>query len=207
MHNRIRNMIENCIGHGGKIIIYPFGNIGIQVKNILNIAYGVQEAYIVDDKLCKYNSNIKGTELFDKINTSEYVVLLSLTNPSIYYELEEKLSKYFIAENIFSLGLRWWEKEIYHTKIGKYSSGPICCNHPFIESIGAFCSFAEGVCVHGNHAMEYITTHPMLYKGSPNSPLESHLPYDEYNEAPWYIGGVQPIGEIKNARSNQRLDR
>lgn len=200
MLDRIRNMIEKCIESGLKIIIYPFGNIGMQVKNMLNTAYGIQEEYIVDDKLCKYNPNIRGTKLFDSINTSEYGVLLSVINSSIYHELSEKINGYFLSENIFSLGLRWWEKEVCHTRIGKYSSGPICCNHQFIESIGAFCSFAEGVCVHGNHAMEYITTHPMLYKGSPNNLLESHLPYDEYSEAAWYIKGVNPIGEIKNAK-------
>lgn len=96
----------------------------------------------------------------------------------------------------------WWERvqDLCHTEIGKYSSGPICCNHQFIESIGAFCSFAEGVCVHGNHAMQYITTHPMLYKGSANAPLENQLPYEEYSEAPWYFEGVAPKGTIKNEK-------
>lgn len=96
----------------------------------------------------------------------------------------------------------WWQKEIEtcHTSIGKYSSGPICCDHQFIESIGAFCSFAEGVCVHGNHAMEYITTHPMLYKGSPNNPIDSKLPYEEYSEAPWYFEGVHPKGHVEGVR-------
>lgn len=96
----------------------------------------------------------------------------------------------------------WYERVIdaCHTDIGKYSAGPICANHPLIESIGAFCSFATGVCVHGNHPMEYITTHPMLYKGSPNAPLESQLPYEEYHDAPWYFAGVQPKGTIKGEK-------
>lgn len=122
MQNRIRNMIENYIGCGLKVIIYPFGDIGMQVKNVLNTAYGIQEKYIVDDKLCKYNSDIQGTELFDKIDTLEYAVLLSSAKPSIYHELNEKIGKYFPNENIFSLKLKWWEKEICHTEIGKYSS-------------------------------------------------------------------------------------
>lgn len=96
----------------------------------------------------------------------------------------------------------WWEKEkeLFHTDIGKYSSGPICCQHPLIESIGAFCSFAEGVSVHGNHPMEYITTHPMLYKGSPNDLINGRLPYEEYRKAPWYFEGVHPKGCVKQSR-------
>lgn len=113
--------------------------------------------------------------------------------------------KRIIAEGIKKYsggGKKWYERviDVCHTDIGKYSAGPICSNHPLIESIGAFCSFAEGVCVHGNHAMEYITTHPMLYKGSPNAPLESQLPYEEYYDAPWYFEGVRPKGTIKDEK-------
>lgn len=96
----------------------------------------------------------------------------------------------------------WYERALegVHTKIGKYSAGSLCQNHQLIESIGAFCSFAEGCCVHGNHPMEYITTHTMLYKGSPNAPLENSMPYEEYRDAPWYFPGVEPKGKIRNER-------
>jgi len=206
MQRKLRKMIEEGINSGLKLIIYPFGDIGMQVKNILNTAYGIQEAYIIDDNLCKYNKNIKGTDLFRKINCNEYVVLLSLLNSAVYNELRERVGGFFKKENIVSLieekenvalpKKYWWERvnDVCYTVIGKYSSGPICKNHQLIESIGAFCSFAEGVCVHGNHSMEYVTTHPMLYKGSINNPLDNQLPYEEYNEAPWYFDGVCPKG-------------
>lgn len=99
-------------------------------------------------------------------------------------------------------GIAWYDKVAsrFHTNIGKYSSGPICCNHPLIKSIGAFCSFAEGVCVHGNHPMNYISTHPFLYKGSPNDPIEGVLPYEDYQEAPWFFEGVHPKGKIEQRR-------
>ena len=98
--------------------------------------------------------------------------------------------------------LPWYEKygSFFHTQIGKYSSGPICRDHPLIESIGAFCSFAEGVCVHGNHGMQYVSTHPFLYKGSPNDPIEGAMPYEEYHEAAWYVPGVHPKGKIEQKR-------
>lgn len=107
----------------------------------------------------------------------------------------------FLKEKFTGKKKRWSERvPIPKTKIGKYSAGPICKDHQYIESIGAFCSFAEGVCVHGNHATQYISTHTMLYKGSPNDPYEGIMPYEDYYDAPWYIKGVHPKGYIPNAR-------
>lgn len=95
----------------------------------------------------------------------------------------------------------WYDKEWPETRIGKYSSGQLCKgNHPLIESIGSFCSFAEGVCVHGNHPMNYISTHTMLYKGSPNAPIDGLFPYDSYKGARWYIEGVNPKGTIEGEK-------
>lgn len=47
--------------------------------------------------------------------------------------------------------------------IGKYSYGPLCeAKYRFsIESIGAFCSFANGSSVEGNHDV-YISSHEFL---------------------------------------------
>ena len=101
-----------------------------------------------------------------------------------------------------AVALPWWERasQGVKTEVGRYSSGPLCCNHVLIESIGAFCSFAEGCCVHGNHPMQYITTHPMLYKGSPNAPLQNTIPYEEYEDAAWFFRGIHPRGELIEKR-------
>lgn len=75
------------------------------------------------------------------------------------------------------------------TKIGKYSYGPLCRNHLYIESIGAFCSFAEGTEVVQNHEMNYLTTHPMIYAGVN---LEKIKEYTEYEGYEWYFKGIKP---------------
>lgn len=43
MAQKIRKIIEDMLMHGGtkQVIIYPFGDIGMSVKNTLNMAYGV----------------------------------------------------------------------------------------------------------------------------------------------------------------------
>ena len=201
---KIKCMIEKSLSYSKKIIIYPFGEIGIQVKTILNTAYGIQESFIIDNGLSKYNKNIKSIDFLKSIRIDDYVLLLASINSEVIGELKESAEVYFDKHRIFTIISEepWYKRATngIHTEVGKYSSGPLCVNHPLIEIIGSFCSFAQGCCVHGNHAMEYITTHPMLYKGSINAPLENTMPYSEYKGADWYFDDVVPVGTIKNAK-------
>jgi len=86
-----------------------------------------------------------------------------------------------------------------HTSIGKYSYGPICRNHIMIERIGAFCSFASGVEVVQNHAMDYITTHPMIFHQSPNDPV-SYTDYKNMKDEPWFFEGIEPVGVVPKSK-------
>ena len=53
--------IEKKLDEGfRKFIIYPLGDVGIQVKQVLNTMYGIQESCIIDNHRCKYNPQIKG---------------------------------------------------------------------------------------------------------------------------------------------------
>lgn len=79
-----------------------------------------------------------------------------------------------------------------------YSYGPLC-KHWLVETIGAFCSIAPGVNVVQNHAMSYITTHPMVYYGSDTNPVHAEK-YTEYKEKKWYFDGVTPKGKIEKMR-------
>lgn len=196
----IRQMIEEKIEEGyKKYIIFPFGDVGMRVKEILNISYGINEDDIIDNKLYRYNSKIK--KLFDfneKENLHEYAVLLASTNKSIYNELKKDALNFFGEKQLAELpSMKKQEKEKWpewHTSVGKYSYGPICRNHRLIKSIGAFCSFAEGVDVVPNHEVDFITTHPMLYNGKQIKDYE----YD-YNidRGGWYFPGVQPLDIVK----------
>lgn len=169
-----------------KFIIFPFGDVGMQVKEVLRNAYGIDAEYVLDNNLYKYNSDIKPLDFLDSISCDKFCVILSTTNPDIYGELKKELQKYFPDENIAELSSMVKlakEKMNCYTKIGKYSYGPLCRNHPLIESIGAFTSIAAGAEVVWNHATQFITTHHLI------STLATTK---EDKEEKWYFEGVQP---------------
>lgn len=172
--NDIKRMIEECLDAGKrKFIIYPFGDIGIQVKHVLNDGYGIKEEFILDNHMCEYNKKIKPFSHCKRIDCKEYVVMLSSVNQDIYQDLKKNLERYFPPVNIRELScmaaqsdLACQKRDIPKniTKVGKYSYGPLC-SHFMVESVGAFCGFAEGTDVVMNHSVDYITTHPMISVG------------------------------------------
>lgn len=193
MVNQIKRCIEQKLDEGFKnFIIFPFGDVGMKVKFILNNVYGISEEYILDNHLCKYNPQIKELAFCKEINCGQYCVILSCTNSDIYETLRNDISQYFENRCIAEFFSDYKEQKDFPTRIGKYSYGPICRNHYYIESIGAFCSFAAGVNVEGNHQMKYITTHPMLEAGCT---FDKFVEYSEFEGAPWYFEGVQPKEE------------
>ena len=183
---QIKECIERKLDVGfRKFIIFPFGDVGIQVKEVLRNAYGIDAEYTLDNKLYKYNPDIKALEFLDNVACDKFCVILASTNLNIYGELKKELQKYFADENIAELSFMVKFNSVMNTKVGKYSYGPLCRNHPYIESIGAFSSFAAGTEVVFNHPTQFITTHPMLY-------------YIADKDDKWYFEGIQPhIDKIK----------
>lgn len=205
--NEIKNCIEKqlkcCLG-GEKIIICPFGDIGLQVKSILNNCYGIQERYIIDNYLCKFNSEIKNVSFLKTIDTSSYSVILATKDYSIYDTLKKDVAKYVHSKNIVELPSMMKKETIKkelekekkkYTIVGKYSYGPLC-NHRLVESVGSFSGIGPGCDVVQNHAMNYITVHPFIFSGGDND-LVSLFKYDERKEADWYFPGVRPKGKIE----------
>lgn len=183
---QIKECIEQKLDVGfKKFIIFPFGDVGMQVKEVLRNAYGIDAEYVLDNKLCKYNSDIKALGFLDNVSCDKFCVILASTNPDIYGELKKELQKYFTDENIAELSsMAEFEKNKERgTKIGKYSFGPLCTNNPYIESIGAFSSFAHGADVVGNHITQFLTTHVII----------SNFTDNEKNKGEkWYFEGIQP---------------
>lgn len=166
----------------------------MQVKHILNEAYGIQEAYILDNNLSKYNPQIKNVSFLEKLDCRNYCVILASINPNIYASLKLEIRKYFEEENIAELSVM-----LNTTQIGRHSYGPLCQNHPFIESIGAFCSFAIGTDVVFNHEMQYITTSPIMHEGANRG--KDFVEFTEYKNRAWYVEGIQPKKEkLKQAK-------
>lgn len=193
----IRQAIESQLDMGKrKYIIYPFGDVGIKVKNILNNTYGIKEDYIIDNHLCQYNSEIQSLTIFETIDCSLYTVLLSTTNQSIYEELKFVLIPYFSEEQIVNIVPLENINKNYTIK-GKYSYGPLC-NHWLVESVGAFCSFAIGTDVVPNHAMNYISTHPFIFADSKANP--TLVNYSFFKDEPGFFDGINPRGKVQKLR-------
>lgn len=184
---QIRRCIEEKIQGGKKFIIFPFGDVGMQVKHVLNEVYGIQEGYILDNNLCRYNPQIHELSFLSTIDCKDFFLILACTNADIYMNLKLEVEKYFNDEDIVELS-----SMSNITRIGKHSYGPLCCNHMLIESIGAFCSFAIGSEVVFNHEMRYITTSPIIYIGAEGKNTKK---YEWYKNAPWYVEGLCPKKE------------
>lgn len=212
----VRNLIEQQLDHGQRnFIIFPFGDVGAEVKAILNHTYGIQEKLIIDNHLCRYNKNIKPIEVLEEIDCSKYCVILASMRMSIYAKLRASIEKYFDASHILELRCnKAGQVEKFRavavnmgggveTTVGKYSYGPLIPQgySELIESIGNFCSFAIGCAVVPNHPMEYITTHPIIYSCSPNVERPQIAKYDEMGGRRVFTG-ISPRGYVKkSARS------
>jgi len=191
---QIRQCIELGLNRGAKhFIIYPFGDVGMQVRDILTSLYAIEPAYIIDNKYSGYNAQIKPVGFLDEINCSEYMVVLASTNREIYCDLKRELLKRFESCRILELQSM---RDI--TICGKHSYGPLC-SHGLIESVGAFCSFANGTDVVPNHPIDLISTHPFLYyDGNEGINYEDH----KHKEG-FYVPGVKPRGQRHKTAGNR----
>ncbi len=201
-YQRIKNAIESALNTFKRnFIIYPYGEYGMLTKQILNDAFGIKEKYIIDNKLCEYNCNIKKLDYLKNIERTDYTVLFTCANPSIYKEVRDDLKKYFLENNIVDIftDIETGGIEKKYTLCGKYSYGSLC-NHWLVESVGAFCSFASGVDVVENHAIGYISTHPFLYYGGEKDKIHGRR-WCEVEGEQGYFPNVQPKG------NNYRLEK
>ena len=197
----IRKCIEEALDNNiNQFIVFPYGHIGREVNDILINVYDIKPSYIFDNHLCKYNQKIKPLSYIENINCEEYAVIIASTNKKIYSELKDELLQYVSASNIFELANMKSKTGVAPgiTSVGKYSYGSLSKNHPYIKSIGNFCSFAPGVDVVVNHEMDYITTHPIIYAGK-NLPNEEK-DYNLFEDKTWYLEGIEPHSTVKKRK-------
>lgn len=96
-------MILNSYGRDKRIAIYPFGYVGQLVKTVLNNAYFIQEDYIFDEEMSRYNDKIKKLEDCDEEELKDMVVLIASDKVSLWDEIRENAKKYFKEDNIFDI--------------------------------------------------------------------------------------------------------
>ena len=72
--------------------IYPFGEFGMLVKDILNKRYGITEKYIIDNKLGKYSLN-KTIITLDEfvLNKENNITILLSSDGAGYTEIRYEL--------------------------------------------------------------------------------------------------------------------
>lgn len=110
---------------------------------------------------------VNDSKLFSQIDVFQYYILYTCDRDDIYNEALNFILKYV---------RRWQVIELFpRIKIGKYSYGPLMDFWYGIESIGAFCSFAEGTAIAGNHDV-YISSHPFLSCTGDYSKHPGHMP-------------------------------
>lgn len=85
------------------LVLYPFGQHGMLVKQILNWRYGIQEVFICDEKLSVKNPEIKSLWDLSQIDTSKFHFIITSDNLSYYDEIRSNLRKYVKEKNIIDL--------------------------------------------------------------------------------------------------------
>lgn len=128
-NDQIRKILDSKVVDS--IVLYPFGKLGMLFKEILNWRYGVEEAFICDEKLSAKNMHIKPLKYLSEIDTSKFKVVITSDNISCYDEIRKNLRQYVNEENIIDLfpckpllsdspriaSLELVSREIYNRKI------------------------------------------------------------------------------------------
>lgn len=103
-YHTIRNAIEKAVELGKQnFLIYPFGENGVLAKQILNDSFGIQENYIIDNKLSKYNPKIKSLAWCKTLDCSQYTVLFTCANLELYKDTRSALDQYFLEDNVIDI--------------------------------------------------------------------------------------------------------
>lgn len=196
---RIRKAIEHELQFGKEeplFVICPFGDLGLKTKQVLNECFGLQEYLILDNLLCKTNKNIMPLEYLAEIDTSKIRVLFTVENPEVRDEVKKNLLEFVDKRNIVEV-FPGEIKILPKTRCGKHSYGPLC-NHWLVEEVGAFCSFAIGADVVGNHPIEYISTSPFMYRDESVNAVFGK--WDEYKNDVAYVEGIKPKAKVERLR-------
>lgn len=148
--NALQDLIEDLLSKGKRdFAIYPYGKVGYMVKKLLEDKYQIEPVCVIDNYKYGKIDFIKNVECLADIDDENLTVLLGTDNRRVYSELLMTLKPYKKCDIV----------DMLPKKVGKHSWGPLCNESTYsLESIGSFCSFAEGACVVSNHLMEGIST-------------------------------------------------
>lgn len=104
----VKECIENvitascCAGGYIKFIIYPFGENGFQIKQVLKEYFGIDPYMIIDNKWSKYNSNIVNIRELARADVDNAYALLGAEDDFLNKKMYKELSEVFPEERIIN---------------------------------------------------------------------------------------------------------
>lgn len=102
-HAKIGRVISNCIREGVKnFIIYPFGENGLYVKQVLKERYGIEPVAIIDNNLAGING-IVSLDILKEKKQEHVKILLAHEYPTTCVEIRQKLLKYVTINDIVDI--------------------------------------------------------------------------------------------------------
>lgn len=94
-YNKIKNCIDTLKEKGiNQFAIYPYGEQGRMIKEILENNFDIEDIKIYDNLLCKENSSIYPIAKVENDNNPKSVILITSENPTYYKEVREELYRY-----------------------------------------------------------------------------------------------------------------
>lgn len=153
LYKEFINIITKCLDKGiNKFAILPFGENGMLLKYILESRYRITDISLFDNYLCKYNDNVKAVKSIKKEDLTDRCFIVTSEIADIINELKAAVPESQIRIPQFML-----------VNNDSFSYGPLSQYWHEIESIGRFCSTAEGACVVPNHPLHCVSTHEFMY--------------------------------------------
>lgn len=149
----IENVIKEQLRQGNqKFIIYPYGIAGYAVRRVLQERFSIEPVCVIDNYRYGAYDFIEKTEYLMDLDKEDITVLLATKNPKVLAEIREILNPFSGELHIV---------DVFPMKVGKHTMGDsILAHHTgyVIEKIGAYCSFADGCSVVGNHDLSGVST-------------------------------------------------
>lgn len=103
--DNMNSIIEECLKEGRTVFyIYPYGNVGMQVEEILVKRYGIKNIVRVDNCLCEYNKKVLPSTVLQENEWKDTDIVLVASNSYEYHSvIRLTVNKYVPSENVKDL--------------------------------------------------------------------------------------------------------
>ncbi len=100
----IQSIIRKYIDQGvGNFVIYPYGNNGVNVKEVLKDYFNLKPCFIVDNEYHKYNSNIINFDMLRDLYEEKMYIILTIESKDLNSEMLKKLSEFVPLNHIINI--------------------------------------------------------------------------------------------------------